>query len=101
MELLKPHSISGSSFLFRDRDFQKAEELRAVADYVPADKILIETDCPFLAPVPHREKRNEPAFVVEVARCIAELKKVAVEDLGQITAANFARLFSIVPDSLV
>jgi len=74
--------------------FKKADDLRAVAEYVPTKQLLIETDCPFLAPVPHRGKRNEPAFVVEVARCIAALKNVAIEELGQITAANFARLFT-------
>ena len=56
--------------------FKKAEELRAIAKQVPLDRLLIETDCPFLAPVPFRGKRNEPAYVVEVARCLAELSEV-------------------------
>jgi len=56
--------------------FRKAEELRAVAKEVPLDHLLIETDCPFLAPVPHRGKRNEPAYVVDTARCIAELREL-------------------------
>lgn len=73
--------------------FKKAEELRSVAKYVPVDRLLIETDCPFLSPIPYRGKRNEPAYVVEVARCLAELKQKSIEDIGEITAANFATLF--------
>jgi TatD DNase family protein len=75
--------------------FKKADELRAVVKQVPTDRLLIETDCPFLAPVPFRGKRNEPAFVVEVARCLAELREVSLEEMGQMTAANFNRLFQL------
>jgi TatD DNase family protein len=75
--------------------FKKAEELRAIAKQVPTDRLLIETDCPFLSPVPFRGKRNEPAFVVEVARCLAELHGVAVEEIGTITSGNFCRIFKI------
>lgn len=77
--------------------FKKAEDLRAVAKQVPLDRLLIETDCPFLAPVPFRGKRNEPAYVVEVARCLAELRGLSLEEIAQITTANFANLFNPQP----
>ncbi len=76
--------------------FKKAEELRTIATQVPLDKLLIETDCPFLAPVPFRGKRNEPGYVVEVARCLGALHEKTVEEMGQITSRNFARLFKSV-----
>ena len=75
--------------------FKKADDLRSVATEVPLDRLLIETDCPYLAPVPYRGKRNEPAYVVEVARCLADLRGVSLEELGRITAENFARLFKL------
>jgi TatD DNase family protein len=75
--------------------FKKAEDLRAIAAQVPLDRLLIETDCPFLAPVPFRGKRNEPAFVVEVARCLATLHGMSVEKIGEITTDNFWRVFSL------
>ena len=75
--------------------FKKAEELRTIAKQLPLDRLLIETDCPFLAPVPYRGKRNEPAYVVEVARCLADLHGVSVDDMGRITAANFTRMFRL------
>jgi TatD DNase family protein len=71
--------------------FRKAEELRDVAREVPLDRLLIETDCPFLAPVPYRGKRNEPAYVVEVARCLAELRGLSIEEIAKLTTKNFAR----------
>lgn len=74
--------------------FPKADPLRAVAKTVPLDRFLVETDCPFLAPPPHRGKRNEPAFVVEVARRMAEVKGVSLEEFGAVTVQNFDRLFS-------
>ena len=76
--------------------FKKADELRTIAEQVPLDRLLIETDCPFLAPVPFRGKRNEPAYVVEVARCLASLHETPIEEMGQITSRNFARLFNLV-----
>jgi TatD DNase family protein len=74
--------------------FKKADDLRTVAKWVPSDRLLIETDCPFLAPSPFRGKRNEPSFVIEVARCIADLRDVSVQQIGETTTANFNRLFS-------
>jgi TatD DNase family protein len=75
--------------------FKKAEELRTVAKQVPLNRLLIETDCPFLAPVPFRGKRNEPAYVVEVARCLAGLHDKSIEEIAQITTGNFARVFNL------
>jgi len=75
--------------------FKKAEDLRATAKEVPLERLLIETDCPFLAPVPFRGKRNEPAYVVEVAGCLADIHGLGLEELAQITTANFAGLFNL------
>ena len=73
--------------------FKKAETLRAVARFVPLDRILIETDAPFLAPIPHRGKRNEPAFVRFTALILAELRGLSLEEIGEATTQNFYRLF--------
>ena len=75
--------------------FKKAEDLRSIARQVPLDHLLIETDCPYLAPVPHRGKRNEPAYVVEVASYVAELRGLSIDEVGQTTSQNFARLFDL------
>ncbi len=75
--------------------FKAADELRAVALTVPSDRLLIETDCPFLAPVPYRGKRNEPAYVVETAKQLAALRGVSVEEIAQVTTTNFKRLFGL------
>ena len=75
--------------------FKKAQELRDVARIVPLDRLLVETDCPFLSPIPYRGKRNEPAYVVEVGRCLAGIHEKSVEEIGEITTANFRRLFSL------
>lgn len=75
--------------------FPRAEGIQAVARAVPEDRILVETDAPFLAPPPHRGKRNEPAFVVEVARFVAGLRGCSPEHLGGVAAGNFARLFRV------
>jgi TatD DNase family protein len=74
--------------------FKKSDELRAVLKTVPLDRLLVETDAPFLAPMPHRGKRNEPAFVVNTANMLADLKDVAPEELADATTANFFRLFT-------
>jgi TatD DNase family protein len=73
--------------------FPRAEVIQAVAREVPLDRLLIETDSPFLAPPPHRGKRNEPAFVVEVARKLAQLRDTTVEAVGGAARDNFRRLF--------
>jgi TatD DNase family protein len=75
--------------------FKKAENLREVARRVPLERLMIETDCPYLTPVPFRGKRNEPARVVEVARCLGEIHGVTVEEMGDLTAGNFMRFFRL------
>ncbi len=73
--------------------FPKAENIRESARHVPIDRMLIETDSPFLAPVPHRGKRNEPAFVVNTADTVAQLRGMSKEEIGKQTAENFYALF--------
>ena len=73
--------------------FKKSEELRETARIVPLDRMLVETDAPYLAPVPMRGKRNEPAFVAHTARLLAEVKGVPYETLAAATTENFLRLF--------
>jgi TatD DNase family protein len=75
--------------------FKKAEDLREAARHVPFERLLVETDCPFLTPVPFLGKRNEPARVVEVARCLADLRGVTLEEMGRLTTGNFARFFGL------
>ena len=75
--------------------FKKAEDLRKIASQIPLERLLIETDCPYLTPVPFRGKRNEPARVVEVARCLADIHGIGLEDVGRITTANFATIFRL------
>jgi TatD DNase family protein len=79
--------------------FPKAQQIREVAKQVPLDRMLIETDCPFLAPVPYRGKRNEPAFVKEVARQLADLRGLPIEEIAKQTTRNFYRFFSL-PENL-
>jgi TatD DNase family protein len=74
--------------------YKKATELQDTLKYIPQDRLLIETDCPFLAPVPFRGKINEPSFVVYVAQKIAELLNVSVDDVAVFSSENFLRLFS-------
>jgi TatD DNase family protein len=75
--------------------FKNAVHLREVARTVPLERLLIETDCPFLTPVPFRGRRNEPARVVEVARCLAELHEMEAIEMGRLTANNFLRFFNL------
>jgi TatD DNase family protein len=75
--------------------FPNAKALAAIARRIPEDRIVIETDCPYLAPVPHRGKRNEPGFVADTARFVAELRGIAVDELAARTAANFDRVFGL------
>ncbi|HTU43640.1 MAG TPA: TatD family hydrolase [Bryobacteraceae bacterium] len=75
--------------------FPKAAQIREAARITPADRLLLETDAPYLAPVPHRGKRNEPAFVAHTAQVVAAVRDVAVEELAAQTTANFERLFQL------
>ena len=77
--------------------FRNAAALRDVARYVPLERCLIETDSPYLAPVPHRGRTNSPAFVPFVARQLAEIKGERIEDVAHITSRNFERLFALDP----
>jgi TatD DNase family protein len=75
--------------------FPKAQQIRDAALEVPLDRVLIETDSPYLAPVPHRGKRNEPAFVKETARKLAELRGLSIDDMGEQTSRNFYNFFKL------
>ena len=74
--------------------FKNAADLQATAKWLPADQMLVETDSPFLAPVPHRGKKCEPAFVADTARFVADLRGEDPEQLAETTTANFFKLFS-------
>ena len=75
--------------------FPKAQQIRDAAVEVPLDRLLIETDCPYLAPVPHRGKRNEPAFVKETARKLGELRGLSMDEVGNLTSDNFYNFFKL------
>jgi TatD DNase family protein len=75
--------------------YPKAQNIRDAAKLVPADRFFIETDCPYLAPIPHRGKRNEPAYVIHTAAAIGELRGLSGEEVGIQTAKNFASFFGI------
>jgi TatD DNase family protein len=87
------HHVSFSGIL----TFKKSDELRRIAAELPEDRILVETDAPFLAPEPWRGKRNEPAYVAATARVLAETRGVSPERIAEITSANFFRAFAKVP----
>jgi TatD DNase family protein len=74
--------------------FKKADDLRAIAKDLPLERILVETDAPYLAPVPKRGKKNEPAYVVHTAAFVAELLGLTTDELARITSENFFRLFA-------
>ena len=74
--------------------FKNAPVIQEVASFAPADRILVETDAPYLAPVPHRGKSNEPSFVRHTAEKLAELRGVSLEEIGRLTNENFYRLFA-------
>ena len=74
--------------------FKNAQEIQDVAKLVPADRYIVETDSPYLAPIPHRGQSNEPSFVRHTAEKVAEIRGISLEQLGRETAANFGRLFS-------
>lgn len=77
--------------------FKKSEEVRAIAAEVPLDRLLVETDAPYLAPMPHRGKRCEPAHVAETAKVLAAVKGVSPAEIARITTENFHRLFKKIP----
>ncbi len=77
--------------------FNSAKEIQQVAKEAPADRILVETDAPYLAPVPHRGKKNEPGYTRYTLEKLAELRGVSVEEMAKVTTENFLRLFSKVP----
>lgn len=77
--------------------FKKSEQLREIAAAVPLDRLLVETDAPYLAPVPKRGKRNEPAFVAHTAKVLAEVKGLSMKEVEEATTANFFRLFEKAP----
>lgn len=83
-------SISGIA------SFANAKTLRETIKKLPLDKLLIETDSPWLAPVPHRGKENQPAYVPHVAQCVADVKGISIEEVARVTTANFYRLFNAV-----
>jgi TatD DNase family protein len=80
--------------------FKNSQSLREIAAALPADRILVETDAPYLAPLPHRGRRNEPAFVVETAKVLAETRGVSPDEIARQTTENFFRLFNKVPRAL-
>jgi len=75
--------------------FKNAEALRDIAKTIPDDRLLIETDSPYLAPIPHRGKQNQPAYVSHVAETLAEIRNTSVEHIAEISRNNFYRLFDI------
>jgi TatD DNase family protein len=77
--------------------FKNSAALRAIAAELPADRFLVETDAPYLAPLPYRGKRNEPSYVVEVAKTLAEVRGVSFEEIARQTSENFFKLFGKVP----
>jgi len=87
------HYVSFSGIL----TFKKSEDLRRIAAELPEDRILVETDAPYLAPEPWRGKRNEPAYVTETARVLAQTRGLAPERIAEVTTANFFRCFAKVP----
>jgi TatD DNase family protein len=81
--------------------FKHSEEIRIIAKNVPEGRLLVETDAPYLAPPPHRGKRNEPSFVRHTAQCLAETVGKSIEEIEALTTRNFFRLFSKVPRHLI
>ena len=89
------HYVSFSGVL----TFKNSEALRQVAAAVPMDRLLVETDAPFLAPVPHRGKRCEPAFVAETAKALAQVRGISAAEIAAVTTANARRLFTRLPQA--
>ena len=80
--------------------FKRSDDLRAIAAALPGDRLLVETDAPYLAPLPYRGKRNEPAYVAETAKVLADVRGVSAGEMAQQTTENFFRLFNKVPRQL-
>jgi len=80
--------------------FKRSDDLRTIAAALPGDRILVETDAPYLAPLPYRGKRNEPAYVAETAKVLADVRGVSAAEIAKQTTENFFRLFSKVPRQL-
>jgi TatD DNase family protein len=80
--------------------FKNSDALREIASALPADRVMVETDAPYLAPLPFRGKRNEPAFVTETAKVLAQTRGVSDEEITRQTTENFFRLFNKVPRKL-
>jgi TatD DNase family protein len=87
------HHVSFTGIL----TFKNSDALREIAAALPADRIMVETDAPYLAPLPYRGKRNEPAYVVEIAKVLADARGAAADEIARQTTENFFRLFSKVP----
>ena len=87
------HYVSFSGIL----TFKNAQEIRDIAAQVPMDRLLVETDAPYLAPTPFRGKRNEPAYTVHTAEVLAEVKGVSLDEIADQTTKNFFKLFSKIP----
>lgn len=97
-ELMERAVALGAFFSFSGiLTFKRSDELRAIARDVPMDRLLVETDAPYLAPLPWRGKRNEPAYVAHTAKVLADVKGVTPGEMAAATTANFARLFAKVP----
>ena len=79
--------------------FKNANDLRYTAENIPLDKVLIETDAPYLAPVPYRGKTNEPSYVVETAKKLSEIHSLSIEKIAKITSTNFYNLFDKIPNN--
>jgi TatD DNase family protein len=75
--------------------FKKAEDLRQAAAFAPTDRIMVETDAPYLAPVPHRGRRNEPAFVISTLETLAQVRGISLDQAAEVTTANAFRLFNL------
>ena len=101
------HCFSGSAYLADEAlalgyyisisgiaTFKKAEEIRDIIKTIPLDRLLLETDAPYLAPLPVRGQQNQPAWMIHTAQCVADLKEISLSELAQITSANFFTLFS-------
>ena len=74
--------------------FKSSEDLRQIARDIPANRLLLETDAPYLAPVPYRGRQNEPAYVAETAKVLAEIKGISLAEISEITTDNVLRLFN-------